>query len=908
MEESKWIKQISKDNSIQFLLCEHFINPTINDCVVVGNSSFRLLILQSNQIKEVARYDHQRPITSACIIRNEENPEIAFLSGQNLYFMKPSIDHFTISNPISLNYKYSSITSNSTLICLYPRDSSILFYRRSNNSFTNYELPENTKLWSCAFLNDYLVTLEYQNIFKVKMYRTDNLDMIRNVAAFVVNYFTPYKLVSVPEHKSVYLLCESTLIQFKFTENRKSTSTLNTGDWTLLKFPINISDTDPLLIDATPCGVRLFVITAGGIIMLFDGNKLEKAGEVAGATCISTMAISRYLISVESCRVKLFDADMSPMGEISKANCISSSYTSGNFTVASQFSIHSIFYDYGIEVDKCAAVECDTFPIMKVFKDCCFLLFTNKTVVIDSEFKDVTPSVIKKSTFERVHANNRNSFFACTTDRIFVYEYGSFSSYEEASSLSDHKLNSIITADNRLLTSYLYIHSALRKTGTVTLPCAIASILYGDMIYVSLFDGAVLIMDDELNEVKSIHLDFIVFSMVYCESKGIVFGTGDGRVAVTDFQLNDVKIKKETVGTSTVHLDCVGSEVTCLCDNRYFYLGEKEVKKLPPDFVFFGAFTSHSIFLGLLKKSKKSDSHHLIQIHFTDKSLGFRSKLLYEFSQPITKLCSARKGSDFVCCIKENNLLWSRGDVKYLLPSDEHVRSITEWKANHKGKIVQLWMICTLLPKNESRLLIFSQSQSTNKVQPIFQKPFKSPITAFSVSNSSLAFFVINDVINGISLETGALKDKAKIAAKVTDVVALDSTDKYVAALADKNEFSLFSIVSESELKGIAAVRKLGIYGRIKLIGDFLLVSSRVNPCLYVYEIATQDADQKLRVVREVNFLSPVTSIFGASGNAIVNCICGEIYIMSCRKDGEITDLDVSKLFSFSSTAFSFSE
>ena len=109
MEESKWIKQICQDNSIQLLLCEHFIHPTVNDCVVVGNSSFRLLILQSNQIKEVARYDHQRPIISACITYNNDQPEIAFISGQNLFLMIPRIDQFEITKSLPLNHKYSII-------------------------------------------------------------------------------------------------------------------------------------------------------------------------------------------------------------------------------------------------------------------------------------------------------------------------------------------------------------------------------------------------------------------------------------------------------------------------------------------------------------------------------------------------------------------------------------------------------------------------------------------------------------------------------------------------------------------------------------------------------------------------------------------------------------------------------
>lgn len=901
MEESKWIKQICQDNSIQLLLCEHFIHPTVNDCVVVGNSSFRLLILQSNQIKEVARYDHQRPIISACITYNNDQPEIAFISGQNLFLMIPRIDQFEITKSLPLNHKYSIIISNSTLICMNNRDSTLTFFERATNHFTNYEVVDDAQIWSISFLNEYLMTLEYQNVFKVKIYKTSNLNMISNVSSFVVNYFVPYKFISVPAHSSIYLLCESVLIQFKNT-NQQSLS----GGWTLSKFPIDIRSSDPLLVDAAPIGVRLFVLTAGGLLLRFDGSRFEFTGEFPGATCISTITISRFFISVDSCRIKLFDSNMLPLDEYSRASCFYSSFTKGNFTVASQFSVHSIFYDYGIEVEKHAPINFTKTPRIFTFADCFFVLFSDRTVILDGDFKDVTPSIIKRCVFERVHANSRSSFFAATSDALYAYEFGSFTNCSAKSDISCHRSNMLLSCEGSSLSLYAYVHSALLIQSNTKLHSCVSAICFEDRIYAALFDKSVAILDDELCEVKRVSIDIVAFSIaINCESNAVVMGTEDGKLAFSDKEFEKVVVKSKTIGNSSVYLMCKFGEVTAMCDGYYFYITDQTAKPLPRDFAFFSPFSSHGTFLGLLKKSKKGELGRLITARFTDSKLGFRSRMIFEFNRPLTKLCSSRHGSDFVCCIGNSLLLFSHGSVRHEIAQDEVVLSITEWKAKHKTREIQFWIVVTRKGENEGRIIILNQSQSTCKVQTVFQKVFNSPITAFAVSSPTLSFFASAGSICGASLETGSFTAKAKTQAKIADVVAMDCSDRYIAALADKNEFALFKIVSDMELKPVDIVRRQAVFGRIRVIGEFVAVSSRIFPALYIYMVDSSGENDKLRIVREVNFTSPVTSIFGANGNALCTCVCGEVTIVACSRDGEVNDQDVSKLFSFSHSALS---
>ena len=912
MENPKFIKQISFDNSSNFLLCDSFIHQTFNDCVIVGHSSLRLILMQGNEINEVSRYDHNHPIISAAVHYVHGMPEICFISGQQMFFAKPTMTNFIISEPIPLSYKFSSVISNNSLICLYPHNSSLFFYQKENGTFIQFDLPQNTKIWSSAFLNEYLSILEYRNVFYVKIYTTNDLSSIRCVASFAINYFTPYKVVSIKMHNSFYLLCESAF--FKIDGN-------SSKGFSMDKFQIDIRNSDPLIVDSAPCGVRLLLLSADGLILRFDGQKVELLTEINAATSIASLTISRFLVILESCRICLLDRECIQMHEIEYANCAYSSFTPSNFIVASKNSIYSTFYNYGIEVEKAAQMKINILPKFFVFKELIFILFSEKTVVIDSEFRDITPSQIKHKSFERIHANSQHSFFALTPSEITIYEYGALFTYNEETTLSAHRMNTLYTCQGRTLTSFLSCRSTLIKQNSKQFESEIYSLYVSENIFLSFPNGVVFIIDDEFNSISQTKFDFDIFSIVQTSSK-LFFGTDSGEVLIVDNDSNHINFNEHnadinTIGISRVYLCNVGNEVTAFCGKNYYYLKEKDhkitIRKLPPDFSFFSAFGYNSIFIALQKCSHKSKFYNLITILFTDQKSGFHHSKNIEFNQQITKLSSSKSSSEYVCCLNKTTLFWSRGEVKYNVLEDEEVNSINEWKALHNGKLVQFWVACTTKNKNEGRLLIFLQSRRTNSVQPLLEKNFESPIVAFSISSSSLAFFVMNDTINGISLETGSLKSKAKINTKLSDIVAIDCSSKYIAVLSNQRRFALFQIISDMELKILDIVDKPEIYGRIKLLSKYIAVSSRVNPILLIYQISQNN---KLQIMKEVHLLSPVSSIFNLNGLFFLNCICGELYLVDLNSMNEQNSnnfdnqskFDVSNIFSFSLSMLSLND
>ncbi|OHT06647.1 hypothetical protein TRFO_25258 [Tritrichomonas foetus] len=886
MEKSKWIKQICFDNSIQILLCDHFIHPTVNDCVVVGHSSLRLIIMKSNNIIEIARYNHSKPIISASIVHRSNHIEICFISGQLLYFAAPTLKGFNISEPVPLNFTYSSVTSNALLICLYPRNSSLTFYdHRITKNFINFDLAKNSKVWSCAFMGENLASLEFQNVFRVKIYNTKNLNYIRCVATYSINYYTPYRIISVPSHNSFYVLAESTIFHIQSSEK----------GWIFNKHSIDIRRSDPLLVDATPCGVRLLVLSADGLVLRFDGHKFELVAELNGATLLSSLSISRFLITLESCRLSMLDRDMLPLDEITYANCIHSSYTQGNFTVASQNSIYTAFYDYGIEVIKYADLRLKMKPIFYTINNFLFILYKDKTVIIDSEFRDVTPSAIKKLTFERIHANSQNSFFGLTSDKITVFEYGSIFSFNEKSTHSAHRLNTLYTTMMKSLTSFFYTSSTLIKQNKKDFDSEIYAISVGNDICLSFRDGLIYIIDDEFYTRKKININHDIFSIISTERQ-IMLGSDTGEIVIVNYNLEI--ISEQSIGISRVYLTNVGNKVAASCENSYYHITEKGIKKLPPDFRYFSPFGNNETFIALLKVASKSRNYNLLQIQFTEQTLGFHHKINLELNQQITKINSAEQNADYVCCASKSTLLWSHGNTLFNLLENEEAKSINEWRANHSNKVVQFWVVCTKKGDNEGRLLIFLLNRKESKFKPLLQKVFNAPLVAFTASSHRLAFFVTNDTITGISLETGSLIPKAKSNAKITDVVAIDSSQKYIAALADQRKFSLFEIISDMELKFLSVVDRPAIYGRIKIIGNYVAVSSRVTPSLTIYTIS-----ENPQTVREIMLLSPVTSIFDVKGKIFCNCICGEMFMINCE-DQEIAELDTSKLFSFSHSAY----
>ena len=304
------------------------------------------------------------------------------------------------------------------------------------------------------------------------------------------------------------------------------------------------------------------------------------------------------------------------------------------------------------------------------------------------------------------------------------------------------------------------------------------------------------------------------------------------------------------------------------------------------------------MFLAIVQTSLKSSKFNLILFHFNNNLLGFHSNLLYTINSRVNRVESSKNYPEFVFSIVDPPILvWSRDSVQFNLEKKEKVNSITEWKARLGKSIVQLWVVCTTYDK-EGRLLFFSQSRTDNKVRLVLPKLFPSPILGFTIVSSKLAFFVQNEMINGLTLETGALAPKGKATSKYSDIIGIDSSTNYVTVLSSIEGFSIYKIVNDMKLELISIVNMRRLYGRIKIINDFIVVSSRLEPVGYIYEITPKPI-----LVRTFTTISPIVSIFNVYGKALLNCICGEIYLLSCSGN-KILDSDVSNLFSFGHSSF----
>jgi hypothetical protein len=322
---------------------------------------------------------------------------------------------------------------------------------------------------------------------------------------------------------------------------------------------------------------------------------------------------------------------------------------------------------------------------------------------------------------------------------------------------------------------------------------------------------------------------------------------------------------------------------------------------LPPDFEFFSPIgTGKPLFVALVKGKKPN----LLTFTFTDVSLGYRYQKLFEVQHGrISKLSASKCQGEFVAALGKDPviLFWSRGCVKRELEMDEKVKAISEWKARHKAKLLTIWIVCTETMTG-GRLLIFAQSRTNNEVSLILPKTFDKPILGFTAVSPVLAFLVIGGAINGISLETGALIQKGKTDADVSPVVAIDSSERYVAALADQRKFSLFEIVNESDLNPVGIVEKPALFGRIKIIDEFLVVTARMSLAVYIYAIRRPP-----QLVRQLFVTSPVTSVFRIRGKALCCCLCGEMYLVDCQ-GREVFERDISAVFSFGHSILSLTE
>ena len=914
MSEVGWAKQIRSDSSIQMFLSERFLHPTISDCVVVGNCSLRLVTVRNDQLKVVARHDEIGTINSAAIVYTNEKPQVSFILGlRKLVVAVPSIGSFAVSVVADLEKKYYHVSGGRNIVCLSSFDSSLKFVDISNgHTFERSLMGDNGPIMvlSTVWVEGKLIVLQKSTNIQVCIYEVAE-ERLYCIAKSSPNYLKPYKIVGIPHHKAAYVLGDG-----GFLCVRKS----DTGGWSFNYFEVQMKYSDPLLVDAAPIGVQLALLTAGGSIIKFDGSQCELLSSYSHADALVSVTITRFLLSVESCRALLLDKNFMQLDELDDVlfNCVS--YSSGNFIVGSRYTIHTIFYDYGIDVEKVATVEFPCLCGMCADQDVIFVTFPDKTVIVDGQFREFTPNFLKEKRYERFHGTTTYFFFALSRNEVTVFDHGSVSSFPLKSTLSVMRNTCLYLADEKDVSCHLYCHGTLLCQNTLKLNSQVTAIgvVLERSLVVAMAAGNVYLFDEEFNVTAETSLDYLIVSAAGVGSH-IVLGTGTGAVLFCNKDL--VVLSDIQIGIAPVSLNCVNDQISVLCGDRYHYISPSEGFKttiLPPDFEYFSPIGKGPLVFVAMVKTDKQNEHKLMTFRFTDQVQGFHSKRLYDCTGGrVTKIACSKHAGEFVAAVMDNcdlaTLFFSKGNVKHPLSRSETVDEICEWRArlrdvkHNKDTYISFWVVSTNY-NSGGRLYFFIQSRSTNEVTVKLKKEFPDHITALTIVSSSLGYFAMANSILGFSLETGALVQKGKISAKSKHVVALDSGSNCVAVLYDnirksqmddqKKVFSVYQVSESQTLEHAYTVSNDSILvGRMKIVGGHVLVSCRATPTVHIYSLVD---GSELQIVR---FLAPVTAIFDIKRKAVCCCIDGEMHAVSC--DGQqMFPIDLSRMFSFGNFGF----
>lgn len=880
----KWVKQIKPDSSIQTILTGKFTHPTISDCILVGHSSIRLLSIKSNKLVETTTYMHKDPISSATVF--EKFAEIIFISKNELFFLSLNKDHeLAVTHKQKIDQEYTFVTCWDSKILLYSTYPTISIADREALLFTRYDINVQSVL-SAGIINNRIVLLQRANNFEVCFYNYSDPAQLKSVYRKVLSMEIPYRLICTPAHNAVYVLSQGKFSKIQMSEN----------SYFFNPFQISSKNGDDLIVDAVSVGINLYMLNADGLVIRFDGEKVEIMKTIIGANSISSPTLNRLLISIDSDKIQLLDRDLSVLDEVESVICRSSSYRKGNFIIASGHSVHSAFYDYGIEIEKVSEMKYVKPPHLKTSNgNYTFVMYEDRAVVISEDFKDCTPSVLKHNHFERIHMNSLQFFFAVCDDSIHVFDHGYVNVIKHKSTLSCFHHSTIFLALGSYIGCYMYSNGVLEKVSDRKFVSQVSAIeTYNSTnVLIALFDGSVFIADDDLNVKEGYTFeDCFVTSFLESTNK-IVCGLSNGQVVVFTCTLS--VINKYTVGILPAFVCGNETIIGCKCGKKFYAIIDDKPNILPPDFLSFDVLPNGKC-IAIVSSPKKTVSAALFTFHFTDANIGFHSRTLFEFNGYIDRVCSTRTKDAFVCSIREPaSLFWSRGEVITPLETREVVRTICEWKANHGGKFINFWAIVTEGSMSVARFLLYMQSSSDYKVRSILAKVFQDPITSFCIVSPELAVFTHPDQVVGISLESGSLRKVFSNKALLPDIVFSDASTDYIGCITNNRGFFVMKVVKNS-LSSSFVLKKPMLGSRIKIVDKYVVVSDRFG-LLEIYSVEG-------KFIKRHHFVSSVTEMFNIGSDKVLCChICGELTIIKVT-DGEVLESDVSSLFSFGRSAF----
>lgn len=919
MNLPEWAKQIRPDSSIQALHCDTFVSQSsIKDCVIVGHSSLRILVYNDSQqkISILYRYDHPEPIISSCIAYRNEKPEICFISTKiasnqkHLYFIQALPDKFVVTKNIQIDGFYFNVICSPTKVLLYSNSqNTILLSNIDDLQFLKIRL-ECKNIISCTFLAEVLIVLLmtedfkfYTDVYEIKKM---SLDLLFHVNMNSRDY---WKLLGFNSHNMVYVLGDK--FQMKLISQAQI---INKWKIELPEGNIPNDILDPFLVDAAPIGQkRLLLLTEGGDLILYDGITFSKPKAFFGASAIGTLSLERYIIAINESRLVLIDKNFEVLDEINDAVCTACSYSSGHFNVVSHNSVHMTLYDYSIEIEKCAPLKSNSLPRLIVNQDIFFILYTNKTIVIDNTFRDITPSVVRKRGFERIHSNSYRFFYGINRETVSVIDHGSIKDFNEVSTLSCHRLYTLYLAELDIVKIYLYCHSTLILQNKYQFESQISCMTTTEngLLCVSLFDNTILTLSDDLKIINKVLTDKLVISMVKFQ-QGIAAGTGEGSIIYYDSHF--IFESQQDLGTSSVHLSELGNQLTAQCGNRFYMKKKQRMASMPYGIIELSAFgLLKKTFVAIITNPNKANSYYLIQFHFTNESYGLHNNLILTVSSDIPRICCSRSKNEFVCYFREHQTLyWSRDDFQFKLNNNEKIKSLIEWKAKFKEHSRQFWMIATA-KNGEGTLYLFTRAQ--NKMSPSLKKTFKPPVISCAASTTSVAFFLQDNTIFGISLENGALTKKTQVKTDFKYAYKIDATNKYVVVTAVlhnpdpeniKTQFAVYSLDRDYNLTKVPMNPNIIAHPITKPIAkianDFVAIYGSQYPKIYIYSISPE-----INIIREVELMSPITSIFPFKELIFCCCACGDMYLISCT-GRKVVEADVNRLFSFGHCLFALDE
>ena len=911
--EAQWARRIRSDSSIQQLLCDRFVHPTISDCVVVGNCSLRFVIERDDVLREVARYDVDGRINSATIVYVDEKPRVCMiLDWKKVAVAVPSVGSFSVEI-VDMDRKFYHVSGGRNVVCLSCFESRLRFLSLvDGDAFDAAPLwGEDVKVLSTCWVEGSLVVLQKGGNIQVTVCNVVDREL-KCVAKYSPNYLQPYRVVGVSHHNAAYVLGKGSFLCVRKAEN---------GAWLFNWHEVSMRNGDSLVVDVAPIDKKhLAILVADGSIVKFDGSKCELMTTHAHADAIACVQITRFVLSVESCRLMLVDKSFTQLDEINDVlfNCVS--YMSGNFITGVRHSIQAIYYDYGIEVEKVATLDFECKCDMHADQDAVFITFPEKTVIVDQQFRDFTPNFLRHKKCDRFHGATPYFFFALSRYDVSIFDHGSVHTVPLKSTLSVARNSMLYVADGKDISAHLYCHGSLLCQHTAKLNSQVTAIglVLGKSLVIAMVDGSIYLLDDEFDVVAEAHLDYLIVSAAGVSSH-VVLGTGTGAVLFCDKDLNILSDLQ--IGIAPVSLNCVNDQIAVSCGDRYHYISPSEGFKttvLPPDFEYFSPIGKGPLVFVALVKGDKGNEHQLMTFKFTNQVQGFHSKRLYDCTcGRIAKITCSKHSGEFLASVVNcglSTLFFSKGNVMYPLAHGEKVVAIAEWRArlkdvkHDKDTYVYFWIVCTN-GDHGGNLYFFTQSRSTNEVTVKLKKKFDDAITGLTIVSSGLGYFAMADSILGFSLETGALVQKGKFPVKSKNTVALESSNNYVAVLYDNERPSraeehkkIFSVYQLSDTQNLKHAYTVGddsiIVGRMKIVGAHILISSRANPIVHIYDLAT---GHEVQVIR---FLAPVTAIFDVKRKAVCCCIDGEMYAVNC--DGQqFFPPDVSRMFSFGNFGFS---